>query len=263
MSSQRIDQRLVELGFYESRNRARAGILKGDVYVNGIKVIKSSQKFEEDDDISVKQPEKYVSRGAYKLLTAQREFSLDFAGKRALDIGASTGGFTDVMLQNEIDKVVTVDSGTNQLHYSIRKNSRVTVFEKTNFRYFDHEEYYGYFDIAVADLSFISIDKIYENARKYVAENGIMVFLIKPQFEAGKDQVGKGGVVRDVSIHREILRKYRDLVLSYGDSMRDLCASDIKGNRKGNQEYLVYIVKNTVLSPVKDETIWSVTENAR
>lgn len=246
----RIDTILFEKGIYESRSKAQAAVMTGKVFINGLKVLKSGEKFDEDKvNPEIREDFPYVSRGALKLLTAQREFNLDFNGVKALDIGASTGGFTDVMLKNGAESVLSLDVGYNQLHYSLRTNPKVTVLEKTNARTFDNPELYSYFDIAVGDLSFISITKIYENMRKYVKEDGYMIFLVKPQFEAEKTEIGKRGLVREIEVHRRILENIIEFINDLRDTVIDLCASDIKGNKSGNQEYLIMIIRNECEKP--------------
>ncbi|MCK9225751.1 MAG: TlyA family RNA methyltransferase [Candidatus Muirbacterium halophilum] len=252
----RIDSILFEKDFYESRSKAQAAVMTGKVFVNGQKVIKSGDKFNEDDIlIEVKEDFPYVSRGALKLLTAMREFEIDFDKVTAIDIGASTGGFTDVMLKNGAKKVLALDVGYNQLHYSLRTNDKVICLEKTNARTFEDKTLLNSFDVAVGDLSFISITKIYENMRKYVKDSGILIFLIKPQFEACKNEIGKRGLVKDILIHRRIILDIIEFINSFEDTVENLCPSDIKGNKSGNQEYLIKIIKKNNKKPLYEEML--------
>lgn len=241
---ERLDVLLVKQGFAPSREKAKAIIMTGNVFVDGQREDKAGTTFEEEKiHIEVKgSTQKYVSRGGLKLEKAMAEFPITLAGTICMDIGASTGGFTDCMLQNGADKVYSVDVGHGQLAWKLRNDERVVCMEKTNFRYMQPEDIADRLDFASVDVSFISLTKILIPARNLLKESGQMVCLIKPQFEAGKDKVGKKGVVREPEIHSEVIEKiitYADMI---GFEIKGLTFSPIKGP-EGNIEYLVYIAK--------------------
>lgn len=241
---ERLDVLLVKQGFAPSREKAKAIIMTGNVFVDRQREDKAGTTFEEEKiHIEVKgSTQKYVSRGGLKLEKAMAEFPITLAGTICMDIGASTGGFTDCMLQNGADKVYSVDVGHGQLAWKLRNDERVACMEKTNFRYMQPEDIADRLDFASVDVSFISLTKILIPARNLLKESGQMVCLIKPQFEAGKDKVGKKGVVREPEIHSEVIEKiitYADMI---GFEIKGLTFSPIKGP-EGNIEYLVYIAK--------------------
>ena len=214
---ERLDVLLVSMGYAESREKAKAIIMAGNVFVDGQREDKAGSMFRTDNlKIEVKgAPQKYVSRGGYKLEKAMTHFDLTLKGKVCMDIGASTGGFTDCMLQNGAVKVYSVDVGHGQLAWKLRNDERVVCMEKTNFRYMTKEDIAEAPQFASVDVSFISLTKILLPARELLAEQGQMVCLIKPQFEAGKDKVGKKGVVREPEVHREVIEK----VITYADML--------------------------------------------
>ncbi|MBO5208235.1 MAG: TlyA family RNA methyltransferase [Lachnospiraceae bacterium] len=254
---ERLDVLLVKQGFAPSREKAKAIIMTGNVFVDGQREDKAGTTFEEEKiHIEVKgSTQKYVSRGGLKLEKAMVEFPITLDNTICMDIGASTGGFTDCMLQNGASKVYSVDVGHGQLAWKLRNDERVVCMEKTNFRYMQPEDIEDKLDFASVDVSFISLTKILIPARKLLKENGQMVCLIKPQFEAGKDKVGKKGVVREPEIHREVVEKiitYADMI---GFEIKGLTFSPIKGP-EGNIEYLVYIEKKQEIS----EEILALTE---
>lgn len=256
---ERLDVLLVKQGFAPSREKAKAIIMTGNVFVDGQREDKAGTTFEEEKiHIEVKgSTQKYVSRGGLKLEKAMAEFPITLTDTVCMDIGASTGGFTDCMLQNGASKVYSVDVGHGQLAWKLRNDERVVCMEKTNFRYMQPEDIADKLDFASVDVSFISLTKILIPARNLLKEKGQMVCLIKPQFEAGKDKVGKKGVVREPEIHREVVEKiitYADMI---GFSIMGLTFSPIKGP-EGNIEYLVYIEKQEVIS----EDILALTEAA-
>ena len=242
---ERLDVLLVKQGLAESREKAKAIIMSGNVFVDGQREDKAGTTFDEEKiKIEVKgQSLKYVSRGGLKLEKAMAQFGVTLEGKVCMDIGASTGGFTDCMLQNGAVKVYSVDVGHGQLAWKLRNDERVVCMEKTNFRYLTRDDIADDLDFASVDVSFISLTKILIPARKLLKEHGQMVCLIKPQFEAGKDKVGKKGVVREPEIHREVIEKVIDYADSLGFDVLNLEFSPIKGP-EGNIEYLVYIEKN-------------------
>ncbi len=254
---ERLDVLLVKQGFAPSREKAKAIIMTGNVFVDGQREDKAGTTFEEEKiHIEVKgSTQKYVSRGGLKLEKAMAEFPITLAGTICMDIGASTGGFTDCMLQNDADKVYSVDVGHGQLAWKLRNDERVVCMEKTNFRYMQPEDIADRLDFASVDVSFISLTKILIPARNLLKESGQMVCLIKPQFEAGKDKVGKKGVVREPEIHSEVIEKiitYADMI---GFEIKGLTFSPIKGP-EGNIEYLVYIAKKEKIA----EDILALTE---
>lgn len=239
---ERLDVLLVSQGYAESREKAKAIIMAGDVFVNGQREDKAGSMFSTDNlKIEVKgAPQKYVSRGGYKLEKAMTHFDLTLKGKVCMDIGASTGGFTDCMLQNGAVKVYSVDVGHGQLAWKLRNDERVVCMEKTNFRYMTKDDIAEAPQFASVDVSFISLTKILLPARELLSENGQMVCLIKPQFEAGRDKVGKKGVVREPEVHREVIEKVITYADMLGFAVKDLDFSPIKGP-EGNIEYLVFI----------------------
>ena len=242
---ERLDVLLVEQGFAASREKAKAIIMAGSVFVNGQREDKAGTTFDPaKSTIEVKgHTLKYVSRGGLKLEKAMNQFSISLENKVCMDIGASTGGFTDCMLQNGAVKVYSVDVGHGQLAWSLRNDERVVCMEKTNFRYLTREDIQDDLDFASVDVSFISLSKILLPARKLLKDGGQMVCLIKPQFEAGKDKVGKKGVVREKSVHQEVIEKIYNLTEILGFQVLGLEYSPIKGP-EGNIEYLIHIEKN-------------------
>ena len=241
---ERLDVLLVNNGLATSREKAKAVIMSGDVYVNGQKEDKAGTMF---DPLKVKievrgEKLKYVSRGGLKLEKAMASFKIDLKDYICMDIGASTGGFTDCMLQNGAKKVYSIDVGHGQLAWSLRNDERVVCMEKTNFRYVTPENLDDVPDFASVDVSFISLTKILEPAINILREHARMVCLIKPQFEAGRDEVGKKGVVKDKKVHASVIEKVIEYAGSIGFSILGLDFSPVKGP-EGNIEYLLYIEK--------------------
>ncbi len=243
---ERLDVLLVQQGYAQSREKAKAIIMSGNVFVNGQREDKAGTTFDETKiRIEVKGSSlKYVSRGGLKLEKAMSAFAITLQDKICMDIGASTGGFTDCMLQNGAVKVYSVDVGHGQLDWKLRNDERVVCMEKTNFRYMAPGDIADVLDFASVDVSFISLTKILIPARKLLNEQGQMVCLIKPQFEAGKDKVGKKGVVREPEIHEEVISKVVDYADFIGFKVLGLEYSPIKGP-EGNIEYLIYLEKKT------------------
>ena len=242
---ERLDVLLVEQGYVASREKAKAIIMSGNVFVNGQREDKAGTTFDPaKSTIEVKgHALKYVSRGGLKLEKAMAQFDITLEDKVCMDIGASTGGFTDCMLQNGATKVYSVDVGHGQLAWSLRNDERVVCMEKTNFRYLTREDIQDDLDFASVDVSFISLSKILLPARRLLKDHGQMVCLIKPQFEAGKDKVGKKGVVREPEVHQEVIEKIYTLADILGFKILGLEYSPIKGP-EGNIEYLIHIEKN-------------------
>jgi 23S rRNA (cytidine1920-2'-O)/16S rRNA (cytidine1409-2'-O)-methyltransferase len=246
MSKERLDVLLVSRGLASSREKAKAIIMAGDVFVNGQREDKPGTSFDESKikSLEVKGDElPYVSRGGLKLEKAMKNFGLKLDGFVCMDIGASTGGFTDCMLQNGAVKVYSVDVGHGQLAWKLRSDERVVCMEKTNFRYLTRDDIDDDLDFASVDVSFISLTKILIPARKLLKDKGEMVCLIKPQFEAGRDKVGKKGVVREPEIHKEVIEKVIDFADLIGFNVLNLEFSPVRGP-EGNIEYLVYIRKD-------------------
>jgi len=254
---ERLDVLLVNGGFAPSREKAKVIIMSGKVFVNGQREDKAGSTFDpEKITIEVKGSTlKYVSRGGLKLEKALQNFPLTVDGKICMDIGASTGGFTDCMLQNGAKKVYSVDVGHGQLDWKLRNDERVVCMEKTNFRYMQPQDIDDVLDFASVDVSFISLTKILLPARRLLSDQGEMVCLIKPQFEAGRDKVGKKGVVRDKKVHEEVIRKILVFAEIAGFTVLDLSFSPIKGP-EGNIEYLIYIKKDIS----KSELVAELTE---
>lgn len=246
---ERLDIILVKQGLAPSREKAKAILMTGNVFVDGQREDKAGTMFDESKiHIEVKGGGlKYVSRGGLKLEKAMEKFPIELTHAVCMDIGASTGGFTDCMLQNGADLVYAIDVGHGQLAWKLRNDERVICMEKTNFRYVTQQDIPERIDFASVDVSFISLTKILIPARKLLREQGHMVCLIKPQFEAGREKVGRKGVVRDPSVHEEVIGKvmlYADLV---GFAVKGLTYSPIKGP-EGNIEYLIYLEKKTDIS---------------
>ena len=239
----RLDILVYEKGFTDSREKAKAIIMSGQVYVDNQKADKCGTSYDENVKIEVRgNTQKYVSRGGLKLEKAIDNFDFDLKDKITMDIGASTGGFTDCMLQNGAKKVYSIDVGYGQFAWKLRQDPRVVCMEKTNIRYVTPQDIDDVLDFASVDVSFISLTKVLGPARELLADGGEMVCLIKPQFEAGREKVGKKGVVRDKSVHEEVIDKVVSFALSIGFSVLHLEYSPIKGP-EGNIEYLVHLKK--------------------
>lgn len=241
---ERLDVLLVKRNLAESREKAKALIMSGIVYVNGQKEDKAGTTFEETVPIEVRGSTlKYVSRGGLKLEKAMDRFGVRLDGKICMDVGASTGGFTDCMLQNGAVKVYSVDVGHGQLAWKLRNDERVVCMEKTNIRYVTPEDIADPIGFASIDVSFISLTKVLGPVKALLEDNGQIVCLIKPQFEAGREKVGKKGVVREPAVHLEVIDMVIDYALSIGFEALNLEFSPIKGP-EGNIEYLLYLQKH-------------------
>jgi 23S rRNA (cytidine1920-2'-O)/16S rRNA (cytidine1409-2'-O)-methyltransferase len=238
----RIDQLLVERGLADSRTRAQALIMAGLVLLGDKRVEKAGQQVAEDAELIVKgQDHPWVSRGGVKLAHALAEFGIDAAGAVAIDVGSSTGGFTDVLLTNGAARVYAVDSGTNQLAWKLRQDPRVVVHEQTSARILTDQHIAEPIDVVVCDASFISLSKVLEKPLSFARRGAQLVALIKPQFEAGKAEVGKGGVVRDAAVHERVCAEVRDWLEGIGWAVKGLTESPITGP-KGNVEFLIWAV---------------------
>ena len=248
----RLDILMVEQALAPSREKAKAYIMAGDVYVNGQKEDKAGTMFAETVKIEVRgNTLPYVSRGGLKLEKAMNNFDVALTGKVCMDVGASTGGFTDCMLQNGAVKVFAIDVGYGQLDWKLRNDERVVCMEKTNIRYVVPEDLGQAADFSSIDVSFISLTKVLLPVRNLLTEDGEVVCLIKPQFEAGREKVGKKGVVRDPAVHLEVIEKVIEYAKSIYFEPRHLSFSPIKGP-EGNIEYLLHIVKLPEGSEIAD-----------
>ncbi len=240
---ERLDVLLVKRALAESREKAKAVIMSGKVYVDGQREDKPGTAFAETAAVEVRgRALPYVSRGGLKLAKALEVFAVTVAGKTCMDVGASTGGFTDCMLQNGAARVYAVDVGRGQLDWRLRQDQRVVCMEKTNIRYVTPEDIGEPVTFSSIDVSFISLTKVLIPVRDCLANDGEIVALIKPQFEAGREKVGKKGVVRDAATHREVAGAVMDFAASCGFYVQDLTFSPIRGP-EGNIEYLVHLQK--------------------
>lgn len=258
MSKVRLDVLLVDKGLFPSREKAKGAIMAGTVYISGQKVDKAGTLIPEEAAISIKEDAcPYVSRGGLKLEKAFVTFSFHLQDKVCMDIGASTGGFTDFMLKHGARKVYCVDVGYGQLDYRLRNDHRVINMERTNIRYVKPEDIPEPMDFISIDVSFISLELVLPVAYQLLKNEGQLVCLIKPQFEAGKEQVGKGGIVKDGHIHEKVIQKVIDTATEEGFRVEGLTYSPVKG-AKGNIEYLLWLRKtetkwvNTVLVSIED-----------
>lgn len=243
MAKQRLDQYLVENGMVQSRSMAQSVIMAGEVYINQQKATKAGELVNGDEQIEVRgKTLQYVSRGGLKLDKAMKVFPINLNDKICMDIGASTGGFTDCMLQNGASKVYAVDVGYGQLAWKLRQDERVINLERTNIRYVTEEQVPEKIDFFSVDVSFISLKLVLPVAFELLKDDGFGVCLIKPQFEAGKDKVGKKGVVRDPNIHIEVIENVLEFTKEIGFTTLGLDFSPVKGP-EGNIEYLMYIGK--------------------
>ncbi len=243
MKKIRLDQLVFDLGLAESRERAKTTVMSGLVFVNGQRADKPGMQVSPDVNVEVKGTAlPYVSRGGLKLEKALKVFPIDVTGKVCIDCGASTGGFTDVLLKNGAAKVYSVDVGYGQLAWSLRNDERVANMERTNIRYISSEQIPEPLDICVMDLSFISVRLVLPAVCALLKDDAQLVCLIKPQFEAGRDEVGKKGVVRDKAVHLSVIESVLDFAPTVGMTVMGLDFSPIKGP-EGNREYLCYMKK--------------------
>ena len=241
---ERLDVLITQRGLTPSREKAKAYIMAGVVYVNDQKEDKPGFQTKPDAVIEIREKMKYVSRGGYKLEKAMEAFPISLEEKVTMDVGASTGGFTDCMLQNGAKKVYAVDVGYGQFAWKLRQDPRVVCLEKTNMRYLTRDQIDDDIDFASIDVSFISLSKIIPPLQALLTEKGEVVALIKPQFEAGREKVGKKGVVRDPVVHEEVIEAVLTFVRSIGFGVHGIDFSPIKGP-EGNIEYLAYLKNNT------------------
>lgn len=263
MEKKRLDNLLIEKGLFDSKSKAQAAIMAGDVKINGKKITKSGFQIKDTETLNIEiHTMPYVSRGGFKLEKAIKSFNIDFTNKICLDAGASTGGFTDCLLQNGASKIYAVDVGYGQIAWKLREDKRVKVVEKTNIKNCLPNDIYGEgeekAEFAVMDLSFISLSKVLENIKKMLSKQQ-MISLIKPQFEAGREQIGKNGVVSDKTVHIDVIKS----VINYSKTInlypKDLTYSSIKGPA-GNIEYLIYLTDEPNF--INDDKIQNVVDEA-
>jgi 23S rRNA (cytidine1920-2'-O)/16S rRNA (cytidine1409-2'-O)-methyltransferase len=242
----RLDKIIVDKGIAPSRERAQALIMEGRVFVGGISVTKAGTMVDEGVAIELKGEDiPYVSRGGLKLEAVIRHFNIALKDKVAMDVGSSTGGFTDCMLQNGIKRIYCIDVGYGQLAWKLRQDPRVVLIERTNIRYLEREKIPEEIDIATIDVSFISLIKVVPNVLEFLKENGEIIALIKPQFEVGKGEVGKGGIVKDEAKRLKAVDRVRENLEALGLQTIGVMQSPIPG-QKGNIEYLIYMKRHTI-----------------
>ncbi len=263
MARKRADVYLVEAGVVESREQARRLITEGKVFADGKPVSKPASLIEGGSHITVLEPNLYVSRGGLKLEKALHAFGINPEGKFCIDVGASTGGFTDCLLRHGARKVVAIDVGYGQLAWSLRQNPKVVVMERTNIRHVAATDIEELADLVTIDASFISLEKILENILNLMKPDGELVALVKPQFEAGRERVGKKGVVKDPEVHKDILLHIWDYFVESGLFVKGLVSSPIKGP-EGNIEFLIYAsrIGPGIMDEDKAGIISSVVEEA-
>ncbi|MBQ7573550.1 MAG: TlyA family RNA methyltransferase [Clostridia bacterium] len=263
MQKVRLDTLLVSKGLAKSRETAKALIMAGQVYIDNQKCDKAGLMVDADTVNPEVRGEKlkYVSRGGLKLEKAMQEFPITLDNKITMDIGASTGGFTDCMLQNGAKKVFAVDVGYGQFAWKLRQDERVVNMERTNIRYVTHDDIKDYIDFASIDVSFISLRLVLPVAKELLSDNGEVVALIKPQFEAGREKVGKKGVVRDINVHYEVVKNIIDFAKETGFYIGGLSFSPIKGP-EGNIEYLVYLKKTKTDFDITDAYIKEIVDKS-
>ena len=257
----RIDVVMFERGLAESREKAKRLIMEGNVYIDEQRVDKPGTSVDYDSNIIVREKLKYVSRGGLKLEKAINEFDFDLNNKICMDIGASTGGFTDCMLINGAKKVYSVDVGYGQLAWKLRCDERVCNMERTNIRHLDNSLIVDSIDFFSIDVSFISLKLVLPKVMELIKDEGNCVALIKPQFEAGRDKVGKKGVVRDKEVHKEVIRNVFDFTKELGFNIVNLSFSPIKGP-EGNIEYLMHIKKDNTYPSFDFEKIDEIVEKS-
>jgi len=240
-----LDILLLEKGFFPTREKAKSAIMSGEVLVEGERVNKSGQRIKIESDISViKKETTYVSRGGEKLEKAIKVFNVNVKGKRVIDVGASTGGFTDCLLKFGAQKVYCIDVGYGQLAWKLQKDNRVVVIDRTNIRYLTADKFDDLFEIATIDVSFISLDKVLPAVYNLIKERGEVVALIKPQFEAGREFIQKGGLVKKAEVHQMVIERVGEKAQKIGFGIQSLTFSPLK-KAPGNIEYLIYLVKNS------------------
>ncbi|MEL7571146.1 MAG: TlyA family RNA methyltransferase [Eubacteriaceae bacterium] len=263
MEKVRLDTLLFEKGHYPSREKAKAAVMARSVLVDGAYADKAGSMVLKDCEIEIKENKNpYVGRGGLKLKRAIEIFDVDVSGKVFLDVGASTGGFTDCLLKNGAHKVYAIDVGYGQLDYNLRNDERVEVLERTNFRYLEYEKIGRLSDGFVMDVSFISVLKLAENLKNFLKQDAFGIILVKPQFESTKQQIEKNGVIKSLSTHKEVLKNVSSALNEMGYYIKNMTYSDLKG-AKGNIEFLFYVTLNNEDSmPDMENVINKTTEAA-
>lgn len=263
MEKVRLDTLLFEKGHYPSREKAKAAVMARCVLVDGAYADKAGSMVLKDCEIEIKENKNpYVGRGGLKLKRAIEIFDVDVSGKVFLDVGASTGGFTDCLLKNGAHKVYAIDVGYGQLDYNLRNDERVEVLERTNFRYLEYEKIGRLSDGFVMDVSFISVLKLAENLKNFLKQDAFGIILVKPQFESTKQQIEKNGVIKSLSTHKEVLKNVSSALNEMGYYIKNMTYSDLKG-AKGNIEFLFYVTLNNEDSmPDMENVINKTTEAA-
>ena len=264
MAKERVDVLAYKQGLFDTREQAKRGVMAGLVVavINGERFDKPGEKIDEATELKLKGEKlKYVSRGGLKLEKALNQFGISVEGKIAIDIGASTGGFTDVMLQNGASQVFSVDVGTNQLAWKLRNDPRVVSMEQFNFRYAEPDDFEATPGFASIDVSFISLDLILPALHRILADNGQVVALVKPQFEAGREQIGKNGIIKDPKIHLAVLEKVAAFAGIHGFAVMGVDYSPIQGGH-GNIEFLMYLEKKEEKTKPTTEQLEAVVELA-
>ncbi|MEN3189495.1 MAG: TlyA family RNA methyltransferase [Atribacterota bacterium] len=252
IEKERLDLLLVKSGFFSTREKAKRAIMAGEVLVEGERIDKVGQKVRVDSSISLfKKATVYVSRGGEKLEKAIKTFNISVKGKKAIDVGASTGGFTDCLLKFGAEKVYCIDVGYGQLAWKLQKDQRVVLMDRTNIRYLTPDKFDSLFELATIDVSFISLDKVLPAVYNLLKEEGEVVALIKPQFEAGREFIQKGGLVKKAEVHQMVIRRVGNNAQKLGFNIQGLTFSPLKG-ASGNIEYLIYLTKNIIKKKIDD-----------
>jgi len=242
---ERLDILLVEKGFFATREKAKSAIMAGEVLVDGEKFNKAGRIVKSDSNISaIKKETTYVSRGGEKLEKALKVFNVNVKGKRVIDVGASTGGFTECLLKSGAEKVYCIDVGYGQLSWKLQKDNRVVVIDRTNIRYLTAVKFDDLFELATIDVSFISLDKVLPAVYNLIKERGKVVALIKPQFEAGREFIQKGGLVKKAEVHQMVIERVGEKAQKIGFSIQGLTFSPLK-KTSGNIEYFIFLIKNS------------------
>jgi len=252
IEKERLDILLVKRGFYPTREKARRAIMAGEVLVEEERISKDGQKVRVDSNISLlKKATVYVSRGGEKLEKAIKTFSISVKEKKVIDVGASTGGFTDCLLKFGAEKVYSIDVGYGQLAWKLQKDQRVVLMDRTNIRYLTPDKFDNLFELATIDVSFISLDKVLPAVYNLLKGEGEAVALIKPQFEAGREFVQKGGLVKKIEVHQMVIKRVGNNAQKLGFKIQGLTFSPLKG-ASGNIEYLIYLTKNITKEEIDD-----------
>jgi len=252
IEKERLDILLVKKGFFTTREKAKRAVMAGEILIENQRNTKVGQKISIDSNILViKKKTDYVSRGGNKLNKAILDFHIDVEEKRVIDVGASTGGFTDCLLKYGAKEVCCVDVGYGQLAWKLQKDHRVVIMDRTNIRYLEPDKFEQLFELATIDVSFISLEKVLPAVYHLLTEKGEVIALIKPQFEAGKEYIQKGGIIKKPEVHQMVIEKVGNVALEIDFSIRGVTFSPLKG-AGGNIEYLIYLAKNSLEEKIKD-----------